>query len=143
MSPEGSHFARPSKVSTNLTIASAPRCADFPGTHSSDCENGCNRHRHVLNVDRLQEADHLAPEAWLARKSGGHESKLLASLMSQKFVENLRKVGRSPRLLGAVTEADALVGVRFECVGKAGPGSGADEGVRHWDTRLAACGKRP
>ena len=42
--------------------------------------------------------------------------------MSQKFVENLRKVGRSPRLLGAVTAADALVGLRFECVGNAGRG---------------------
>jgi len=48
--------------------------------------------------------------------------------MSEKFVENLRKVGRSPRLLGAVTAADALVGLRFECVGKAGPGAAAIAG---------------
>jgi len=36
---------------------------------------------------------------------------------SPKCVENLRTVGRSPR-----TAADALVGLGFECVGKAGPG---------------------
>jgi len=51
-----------------------------------------------------------------------------ASLVSQKFVEKLRKVGRTPRLLGAVTAADALVGLRFECVGKAGPRGRSDRG---------------
>ena len=56
--------------------------------------------------------------------------------MSQKFVENLRKVGRSPYLLGAVTAADALVGLCFSCVGRAGPrgrserGAAAGEGAR-------------
>jgi hypothetical protein len=36
--------------------------------------------------------------------------------MSLKLLEKFRQVGRSPRLLGAVTAADALVGLSEEVV---------------------------
>jgi hypothetical protein len=45
--------------------------------------------------------------------------------MCQKFVENLRKVGRSPR-----TAADAPVGL-LSVFEEPDQGSGADGGVRH------------
>ncbi len=61
--------------------------------------------------------------------------------MSQKFVEKLRKVGRSPRLLGAVTAAAAPVLFHLECVAGAGPwvrgrGRPAHNEIRHELTRL-------
>jgi hypothetical protein len=52
-------------------------------------------------------------------------------------LKKLRKVGRSPRLLGAVTAADAPVGLRFGVLEKPDQGSGADEGVRPTNERSA------
>ncbi|MGP0073809.1 MAG: hypothetical protein ACLPWF_17985 [Bryobacteraceae bacterium] len=68
-----------------------------------------------------------------------------SSVASQKFAQEVRQVGRSPWLLGAVTAAGARVGLYFHLTVGPDQGSGADEGVRptrdlftiFWDRTLA------
>jgi hypothetical protein len=48
-----------------------------------------------------------------------------SSLPSRKFVEKVCNVGLPPGLLGAVSTADALVGLCFSCMGQPDRGSGA------------------